>query len=354
LAQRDWKQGPIQVAVLAIPFASSASICCAHDDLSSIDRKGFAFGLGEEKLDLAFRVEIIAETLGPVSCSGRVMIEAQRSLTQMKAPDVIFLPALQFHPSWMDNLGANPFGTEITEWLRNCYANGTTIVSLCSGSYILAEAGLLSGLPATTHWALEDHFAENYPAIDLQTKQAIVVTGQDGRIIMAGTGTYHSDLILYLVRRWLGRDAAHHFARTTGKYWAGTQQSVLARVVQRYNHEDKVISDAQKWLAKHLDQSDPVKEMAQRALLTERTFGRRFKKATGKTPLKYVQGLRVEEARCFLEKSRVPVSEIAARVGYSDVSSFSRVFQREIGISPGQYRKKFKLPPDQILMSEAL
>ncbi len=302
---------------------------------------------GSDRAERVFSVRLLAETMDPVPGAGGVPIPPQKTLDEVTTCDVTFVPALVPDPVWYKRFEepGGAFSESLRDWVRKRYADGAMLVSLCTGSFLLAEAGLLAGLPATTHWAAAEHFSRLFPEVDLDARRPLVVTGDAGRIIMGGTGTYHSDLVIYLVQRLAGRAVAHAFARTSGKFWAGDERDVYARLLTRLCTTDSVVRDAQAWFSENMDVDDPVQKMAERANLVDRTFVRRFKDATGQTPLAYTQAVRVERAREMLEATRRPVSEIALSVGYRDISHFSHLFQREVGITPGAYRKRFKLPP---------
>jgi len=337
---------PLRVCILALPSMSAASVFCAHDDLLSVGSLETQLTTGRA-VGRLFNVRIVATEVTPVLGSGAVAIQPQKSIAEVDWCDIVFIPALVPDLVWMDGCRQKqpPFSRDMIDWIRRQFDGGASVVSLCNGSYVLAETGLLNGLPATTHWAMADHFQSCYPEIRVDARQSLVTTGDGGRLILAGTGTYHADLMLYIIQRYCGLEAAHSFARISGKFWAGDSQNLYARLIERGNLHDSTVRDGQIWLSKNRDSADPVKGAAAHLKIAPRTFSRRFKDATGMTPLAYVQKLRVESARRLLEASSLPVSEIAAQVGYGDVSHFSHVFQREVGLSPGLYRKRFKLPP---------
>lgn len=341
---------PYRVCIATLPHASAASVYCAHDDLASVGRLDRGFGLASSFEEAPFSVRTVGVTTEPMSGAAGIPICAQKAIDEVEDCDLVFVPALMPHPGWMDRCGEEPvFDERLKDWIRGVHAAGATIVSLCTGSFVLAEAGLLDGLPATTHWACAELLQRRFPAIDVQARRPIIVTGDGGRLIVAGTGTYHGDLILLLVQRFLGQEAAHSFARLSGKFWAAKDVDVYARLVERANVEDSLVRDAQHWLAEHLTVADPVRALARRFHQTDRTLHRRFQATTGKSPLAYLQSLRVERARQWLESTRIPVVEIADRVGYADSRHFTRVFRRETGFTPGAYRKRFRLAPAELV-----
>ena len=225
------------------------------------------------------------------------------------------------------------------------FEGGALVASVCTGSFVLAEAGLLDAQPATTHWLYGDLMRATYPKVDVQERRPMIVAGQDDRIVTGGTGVYFTDLTLYLIQRFAGPERTHQYAKMVGKFWRGDSHDVFARSLEIPNISDGTIRTAQQWLSANLCTGNPVKGASDLVNLTERTFGRRFRQATGQTPLAYVHDLRIEHARNLLERNRLPVSEVAERVGYSEVAYFRRLFKRKVGLSPGEYRRRFKLPP---------
>lgn len=333
------------MSILVLPDALGASVFAAHDDLHAIGRRP---DLCERTGPVArrFDVRLVGLESGPVPLAGGVSVHAQHGIGAAPASDLVFVPALLLAPDALDPETPTPFGAAVRTFLRERYAAGATLVSLCTGVAPLADAGLLEGAPAACYAAMADAFRRRFPGVAFDPERPMLVTGDGERLVMAGEGVYHSDLLLYLIQRFIGREVMHAFAQLSGKFWVGDARNVHARLVERQEHRDGLVLAAQRWLSEHLDTVDPVERMASRSGVSRRTFARRFREATRLTPVRYVQALRVERARGLLERGRLPVSEIAARVGYADVSHFSRVFRRETGLAPGAYRRRFRLPPE--------
>lgn len=206
---------------------------------------------------------------------------------------------------------------------------------------LLAETGLLSEQDATTHWAYCDAMAERYPDIRLHPNRALIVTGREQRLIMAGGGSSWHDLTLYLIARFLGVEEAMQVARLHLLDWHHVGQQPFATLLRNRRVEDAVIADAQAWIAQQYDVASPVTAMVERSGLSERSFKRRFAQATGMSPLEYVHTVRLEEAKQMLETGELPVEAIANEVGYEDASFFGRLFRRQVGLTPAQYRRRF-------------
>lgn len=231
---------------------------------------------------------------------------------------------------------------EAAAWLRRQHDRGALICSVCTGSLLLAESGLLDGEEATCHWASVEHMREHYPAIRLRPGRVLAPAGVGHRLVTAGAAASWSDLVLYLVARFCGEDEARRTAKLFlfGDRSAG-QQPFAVRVRPR-QHDDAAIAAAQLWIADNYAAANPVAEMARASGLVERTFHRRFGAATGYAPLDYVQSLRIEEAKQMLESGDAPIDAIAAEVGYGEPAAFRRIFRRATGLSPLQYRQRFR------------
>ena len=335
----------IRVSILVFPRALGASIYSAFDDLTTLDQRPDLDrrGLGNQP---RLKVCLVGAEIKPVALQGGAMALPQVRLDDAGPQDIVFVPACFLDAATLyDTPPGELFDRALLEWLAGQYNAGATVASLCTGSFLVAEAGLLDGERATVYSQSAEMFARRYRNVHLHSERPILVTGQDGRLVMGGDGIYHSDLMLYLIARFVSREAMHAFARLTGKFWTGDVRNVHARLVEHHDHGDAVIREAQAWLADHLSGCDPVSAMAQRTGLSKRSLARRFRDATGHAPLAYVQALRVERARALLEASALPVTEIAAEVGYSDVSYFSRLFRRATSLAPGAYRRRFALAP---------
>ena len=158
---------------------------------------------------------------------------------------------------------------------------------------------------------------------------------------MAGGGTSHLDLILYLIARFVGLTEALEVAKAYLITWHDARQRPFTSLVTGKQTSDRVIARCQEWLADHYAEAAPVAAMVRLSGLSERTFTRRFVKSTGMSPLDYVQALRLEEAKQILETSDLPVEAVALEAGYQDNGFFGRLFRRRVGMTPAQYRRRW-------------
>jgi transcriptional regulator GlxA family with amidase domain len=227
---------------------------------------------------------------------------------------------------------------ESVAWLLELHAKGTLLCSVCAGAFLLAETGLLAGRAATTHWNLAEAFAARFPEVRLDAEKLVI---DEGDVITAGGLLAWTDLGLRLVERLLGPTVMLETARVLLADPAGREQRFYSRFSPRLQHGDAAILKVQHWLQRQNGKRATVPTMAARAGLTERTFLRRFRRATGLRPTEYCQHLRVGKAREMLEFTRHSVEEIAWSVGYEDPGSFHQLFHRMMGLSPGEYRRRF-------------
>jgi len=273
----------------------------------------------------------------PFVCASGIRLEPQATLEECTNADVICAPELAIPPG-------EPLEGRFTEelnWLQHCHKGGATLATACSGAMLLAEAGLLDGHEATTHWAYCDVLRERYPAVKVYPQRALVVSGEGSRLVMAGGGTSWLDLALYLIARFVNVDAAMQVARINLIDWHNIGQQPFARLARSRQVKDAVIARCQTWIAERYNESSPVTAMIRLSGLAERSFKRRFHQATGMSPLAYVHALRLEEAKQMLETSDEPIESIAMEVGYEDAGFFSRLFKRKVNLTPAQYRKRF-------------
>lgn len=223
-------------------------------------------------------------------------------------------------------------------WLRQRHDSGATIASICGGAFMLGHTGLLSGRRATTHWLYADAFGAAFPDVDVTAGDIIV---EDGDIITAGGMLAWTDLGIRLVHRVLGPTVMADTAKFLLVDPAGREQRHYSTFAPRLSHGDDAVLKVQHWLQAQAAQGASLPAMAARAGLEPRTFLRRFRKATGLRPTEYCQHLRVGRARERLEFTTRSIEQIAWEVGYEDVGAFRKVFHKVLGLSPGDYRRRF-------------
>lgn len=227
----------------------------------------------------------------------------------------------------------------LAAWLRGRHEAGSTLGSICAGAFLLAETGLLKGRTVTTHWAYHETFRSRFPEAGVDTDRLII---DDGDIITVGGMMAWTDLGLTLVDRFLGPTIMIETSRQLLIDPPGREQRTYSVFSPRLTHGDTAILKVQHQLQANVAGNTGVAPLAALAGLEERTFLRRFQKATGLTTTEYVQRLRVGKSRELLKFGTLPVDSIAAQVGYGDAGAFRKVFTRIVGLSPGEYRRRFR------------
>lgn len=327
---------PVNTAVLAVPESTASTLYGMCDVLASAGRDWAALIEGRDAPS-AFRPFVVSADGLRLALPNGLSVEPAHSLAACPRLDLVVIPDLAVMPD--DDLSGR-YGQE-KAWLRARYAEGAMIATACTGGLILAEAGLLDGHDATVHWAYCEAMAARYPRVRVHPHRALVITGEGQRIVMAGGGTAWHDLGLYLIARRLGTEEAMRVARLHLIDWHHLGQQPYATLTRNRKADDALIASCQEWVARHYDEESPVSAMARASGLPERSFKRRFRNATGMSPLEYVHTLRLEESKHLLESGDAPVEAVANEVGYADASFFGRLFRRNVGMTPAQYRRRF-------------
>jgi transcriptional regulator GlxA family with amidase domain len=225
-------------------------------------------------------------------------------------------------------------------WLREKHSAGTMLSSICGGAFLLAETGLLAGRPVTTHWAHADLFRERFPDVNLDTDKLVI---DDDDIVSAGGVMAWVDLGLRLVERYLGATVMGKTAQFMLADPPGREQRYYSTFSPNLSHGDAAVLKAQRWIQANGAKDVAIASLAALAGLEERTFLRRFRKATSFTAVDYCQRLRVGKAREMLQFTNQPIETIAWDVGYADAGAFRKIFTRVTGLTPGEFRQRFNV-----------
>ena len=319
--------GSIEIGILIYPGAQMAAVLGLTDLLGVADRLARTKSAGREGPRLRVSHWGGQGTDGPpqrIFDSGR---------GENGEPAVILLP-----PS-LDEPIPPGMAAPLAAWLRERHQAGSTLGSICAGAFLLGETGLLKGRTVTTHWAYNEAFRTRFPEVGLDTDRLII---DDGDIITVGGMMAWADLGLTLVDRFLGPTIMIETSRQMLIDPPGREQRTYSVFSPRLTHGDAAILRVQHWLQANVASNTGVAPLAGLAGLEERTFLRRFQKATGLTTTEYVQRLRVGRARELLQFGMLPANSIAAQVGYADTGAFRKVFTRIVGLGPGEYRRRFQ------------
>lgn len=266
----------------------------------------------------------------PVTLQSGLRLVPDISIWELPRLDLLLLPAI-----WRNPL---PCLRSLAPWqpaLRNISADGTRICSVGTASHILAEAGLLDGRAATTHWGDFERFRTRYPRVLLKTRHLIT---QSDNLYCAGSVNSIADFSVHIAELWFGgaiaRAVEHQFSPEIRRPF----RAAAWQDRQHTAHHDESILQAQQWLQDHLQRPLQLPALATQLGLSTRTLSRRFRQATGLSPQQYLNNLRIQTARELLRRSNLGVGEVAWQVGLQDASYFSALFRREVGMTPGQYR----------------
>ncbi|QIG48117.1 helix-turn-helix domain-containing protein [Nordella sp. HKS 07] len=329
------QQEPLNVALLGVQEVTASTLYGMFDLFSSPGRdfpfitRGIA---GEQRM----RPFIVARSRDEFRAANGVPVRPDHDFSDCPRPDIVCIPDFFVMPG---ESVAGQYDAE-ARWLQRIHGEGTMLASACSGAVLLGEAGLLKNCDATIHWAYVASLA-NYPGVKVKPHQSLVLSGEAQRIIMAGGGTSWQDLTLYLIARFVGIRKAMEVARVYMLQWHDQGQQPFAALMGFRRTNDAVINKCQDWAALNYLTHSPVAAMTALSGLPERSFVRRFSQATGLTPLDYIHGLRLEEAKQMLETGDLGVEAIANEVGYEDASFFGRLFRRKVGLTPAKYRLRF-------------
>jgi transcriptional regulator GlxA family with amidase domain len=325
------------VALVALPETGAAAFYVMYDVLTAVGTMWQRM-TGEDTGVSPFEVQIVAPSTADFLCGSQAPIRPHAALADAAGADIVIVTDL------IIDFDQDPRGRwpELRGFLRDAYANDAVICSICTGSIAIADSGLLDDKVATTHWSAADIFRQYFPRVRLAVERVLVPAGPDHRIVTCGGPSSWEDLSLYLIARFRGQAEA---VRTAKIFLFGDRsegQLPYAAMVRPRQHLDRIVADNQVWIAQNYDTANPVSKMVERSGLPDRTFKRRFRAATGYTPVAYVQALRIEEAKQMLESTAESTEEIARQVGYEDTAFFGRLFKRRTGMTPARYRQRYR------------
>lgn len=315
-----------QVAVVALPGVTPFEFGVACE-VFGVDRSTRGVGIP------AFDFSICTPSPGLIPTNLGFSIAVVEDLSVTETADLIIMPPF----------GADaPGQPEVHRALQAAHQRGAWVLSVCSGAFALAAAGLLDGRRATTHWLHAHQLAEQYPEVHVDENVLYV---QDGNIITSAGTAAGIDACLHLVRTELGAAAATSIARSmvVPPHRAGGQAQYIDRPISVAQCD--TLEDILVWMDEHLDEEHSVSALAARAHMSERTFARRFKAETGTTPAAWLTAQRILRAQTLLEESDLSIETIAREAGFGQAVLLRHHFQRALGTSPAAYRRTFRGHP---------
>ncbi len=282
-----------------------------------------------------FEVTVISRDGNPVKSFNGYPIECSSSIRSKRIYDIIYVPGFLADP--MEVLSREQ---TVVKWLKVQYGHGAQMTAACNGNLMIAEAGILKNKHATTHWSLKEFFEKRYPDTILQPEKIIV---DEGGVVSAAGVTAYMNLALHLIARHGSNEIASYCSKIFLIDSGRRIQTPYLLFSTPRNHGDKEILKIQDWIEGNYTNTLTVDSIIERSVLGRRTLMRRFKKAIGDTPIEYLQRIRIENAKRFLETTNKTFSEITWDVGYNDISSFQRLFKHHTRLTPKEYRNKFTL-----------
>jgi len=279
------------------------------------------------------QLEIVATDKKTFSSSSGFELDIKESYDVIEQTDYLIVAPIG--PVDEDALN---FDCGVLLWLSTQYEQGAQLISLCTGAFLLAASGLLNGKAATTHWQYELMFKRCFPAVSLQSNQVIC---QQGRLLTSGGANAYQDIMLHIIGCHFGEKMKRHCAKLLMLDFSRKSQLMYRTPDIVRQHNDDLVHGLQDWLQERLDEPFKLCDLASKACLGERQIKRKFVSALGMPPLSYVQYMRIEQAKTYLEETGFSIEKISIKVSYQDVRFFRSLFKRHTGVSPSQYRLKY-------------
>jgi len=316
------------VSAVIYPGALASSVILPMEILQASSQMASASGRSRQP---QVRFLLSAPTTDAIKLASGISLTPDVRLDNLPALDLLLLPAIWRNP--------RPTIRAAKEWvriLRAIAARGTRICSVGTASCLLAEAGLLAGKPATTHWNYFKQFARRYPDVELKTRH--LITESDG-IYCVGSVNSVADVMVHIIEEWFGSRISRAIENQFSPEIRLPFRGAAYQSEPDSSHPDELVLEGQQWLRDHLGQPLSIADLAESLMISSRSLNRRFKAATGYSPQAWLQSQRIASAKGLLRHSNLPVSEIAWQVGLQDVSYFSRLFRQHCEITPLRYRE---------------
>lgn len=280
-----------------------------------------------------FQLQLVGTSKQVTQTNGLFAINPEVLIADVAHTDLIVIPAIHGH---IDHIVAQ--NKEAIPWIIQQYNNGAAIACMCIASFFLAATGLLNGRPCATHWILANDFRRLFPEVLLMDDK--IMTEADN-IYTSGGAYSFTNLLMYLVEKYAGRDAAIMASKAFMIDIDRSSQSPFIMFAGQKAHGDAAVLQAQDYIEKNFAEKLGVEELTSLFGIGRRSLERRFKKATANTVVEYIQRVKIEAAKKSLESGRKTVNEVMYEVGYNDSKAFRDVFKKFAGMSPVDYRGKY-------------
>ena len=323
------------VTLLALPGALASSLSLPMEMLTAADQLARS---RHRPTGAALQQQLVGVGGDSVTLSNGLRFQLDGHWSEIERTDLLIVPAL-----WRNPLPQLRRHRALLPWLRERAERQSLLCAVGTGSFLLAEAGLLDRRPATTHWFYFDQFEQRYP--DVQLKRQHLITGA-ANIYCAGSVKSVADLTIHFIERFYGGDLARH---VEAQFSPEIRRPFATHAFSAEVHGDELIQEAQAWLQRNHGDEIAMPALAQRLGISLRTFNRRFRHATGTTPVRYLQQQRLRNARELLRTTDLGIADVALASGFADGDYFCRLFRSETEMTPSEYRravrgKLFALP----------
>lgn len=280
-----------------------------------------------------FNIELAGVSKQSNFVNGLLTVMTQKDIATIQKTDLIIVPAV------ISNFSAIEAGNSmLSAWILDHYTKGANVASMCTGAYLLASTGLLDNKNCSIHWKSAANFHKLFPKVNLKTEQ--IITDEQG-IYTNGGGYSFLNLLLYLVEKFYDRQTAIYCSKIFQIDIARQTQSDFMIFNGQKSHGDEMVMRAQDYLENNFSEKISMEKLSEKFTVGRRNFDRRFIKATGNTPVEYLQRIKVESAKKELESSRKTVNEVMYAIGYTDIKAFREIFRRFTGLSPLEYKNKY-------------
>jgi transcriptional regulator GlxA family with amidase domain len=280
-----------------------------------------------------FKIEVAGISKKVEYYDGLFTVKPHTNISAIAKTNLIIIPSLNHN--YQKAVKANQ---PLIDWIEKQYQHGAEVASICTGAFLLAASSLLDGRTCSTNWAVADHLRMMFPKVNLQVDK--LITDEDG-IYTSGGAYSFLNLIIYLIEKYYDRLTAIFCSKVFQIEMDRQSQSPFIIFKGQKAHGDEVIQRAQAYMESHWNKKLSVEELSSKFAVGRRNFDRRFIKATGNTPVEYLQRVKIESAKKAFETTRKTINEVMYDVGYSDVKAFREVFRKITGISPLEYRSKY-------------
>jgi transcriptional regulator GlxA family with amidase domain len=314
------------VTIVGFRKTLGTSITIPMEMLNAADLINRIKGAGYRKLQM----QLVSPDGGNIALNAGLELVCNTKLSAVTRTDLVIVPAL-----WGNPRGVTKQYPELLTWLQQQHQQNALICAVGTGSFFLAEAGLLKHKVATTHWYYFDAFSALYPEVQLQRERFIT---RAGNLYCAGSVNSVRDVMLHFIEEASGADVANQVSRHFTHEVKRSYTSTFLKSAPQNTHEDEVIVEVQDWMHSQYHTQIRLEDLAAKFDISVRSLNRRFREATGKTPLQYLQQIRLDNAKELLRASNLSIAEVAFNSGYADCSYFSAQFRKAISLSPKAYR----------------